>query len=110
MTTRVNLAQVTALVCGFGLACSASSVAVGQTAPAAPLSVSASPEATTFTVRGKVTSGKTPLPGVTVTASNTLTGKKVATATAPDGSFTLTLPARRSEEHTSELQSRFDLV
>jgi len=34
-----------------------------------------------------VKTGKTPLPGVTVTAANTLTGKKVSVATALDGSF-----------------------
>ena len=53
-------------------------------APAAP-----APPATTFEISGVVKSGKTPLPGVTVTASNTLTGKKFSTATAPDGSYTL---------------------
>src|SRR5690242_11820313 len=47
-----------------------------------------------FLVRGTIKAGVTPLPGVTVTASNTLTGKKVSTATAPDGSFALTLPSR----------------
>src|SRR5690348_16635913 len=47
-----------------------------------------------FMVRGVIKAGVTPLPGVTVTASNTLTGKKVSTATAPDGSFTLALPSR----------------
>jgi hypothetical protein len=35
-----------------------------------------------------VKSGKTPLPGVTVTAANTLTGKKYTAATALDGTFT----------------------
>src|SRR5579859_479642 len=47
-----------------------------------------------FVVRGIIKSASTPLPGVTVTAANTLTGKKIATATAPDGSFTLVLPSR----------------
>lgn len=47
-----------------------------------------------FVIRGIIKSGATPLPGVTVTAANTLTGKKIATATAPDGSFRLTLPSR----------------
>ena len=49
---------------------------------------------TTFVVRGIIKSANTPLPGVTVTAANTLTGKKVATATATDGSFALVLPSR----------------
>ena len=35
-------------------------------------------------------SGKTPLPGVTVTAANTLTGKKYSVATALDGSYKFT--------------------
>src|SRR5262245_55675571 len=47
-----------------------------------------------FVVHGIVKSAKAPLPGAAVTASNTLTGKKVSTATAIDGSFTLTLPSR----------------
>lgn len=45
------------------------------------------PPAVTYQISGVVKSGKTPLPGVTVTAANTLTGKKVSVATAPDGSF-----------------------
>ena len=47
-----------------------------------------------FVVRGTVKSGKTPLPGAAVSASNTLTGKKVSAATGIDGSFMLTLPSR----------------
>lgn len=52
-----------------------------QTPPAAPAPPSA------YQISGVVRSGKTPLPGVTVTAANTLTGKKVSVATAADGSF-----------------------
>jgi trimeric autotransporter adhesin len=36
---------------------------------------------------GSVHSGKTPLPGVTITASNTLTGKKYTSATLSNGTF-----------------------
>jgi trimeric autotransporter adhesin len=43
----------------------------------------------TFQISGIVKSGKTALPGVTVTAANTLTGKKYSVASAPDGSFTI---------------------
>ena len=40
--------------------------------------------------------GKTPLPGVTVTAANTLTGKKFSVATAVNGAYTFTgLPRGR---------------
>jgi hypothetical protein len=41
-----------------------------------------------------VKSGKTPLPGVTVTAANTLTGKKYSIATNPDGTYKFTGLAR----------------
>ncbi|MGB8323042.1 MAG: carboxypeptidase regulatory-like domain-containing protein, partial [Candidatus Acidiferrum sp.] len=42
-----------------------------------------------FQISGTVKSGKTVLPGVTVTATNTLTGKKLIAATGLDGSFQL---------------------
>jgi len=42
-------------------------------------------------LHGVVKSGQTPLPGVTVTAQNTLTGKRVATTTGLTGAWTLTL-------------------
>jgi len=83
---------VIALLAGAGL--SVSQTAPPQTQPqssGAALSNQANPE---FIVRGTVKSGKTPLPGAAVTASNTLTGKKVSAASAIDGSFTLTLPSR----------------
>jgi carboxypeptidase family protein/TonB-dependent receptor-like protein len=50
---------------------------------------SVSPPASTFQISGVVKSGKTALPGATVTASNTLTGKKFTVATLLDGSFVL---------------------
>src|SRR5580693_4498415 len=42
-----------------------------------------------YQITGSVHSGKTPLPGVTLTASNTLTGKKYTAATVSDGTFVL---------------------
>jgi hypothetical protein len=49
-----------------------------------------------YQITGSVHSGKTPLPGVTLTASNTLTAKKYAAATVSDGTFVLTgLPRGR---------------
>jgi hypothetical protein len=41
-----------------------------------------------------VKSGGVSLPGVSISAANTLTGKKIFTSTRPDGSFTLTVPGR----------------
>ena len=58
----------------------------GQVAP------SPGAQATGGTVHGTVTSGSTPLPGVSVTATNTLTGTKYTTATGTDGSYTLRIP------------------
>ena len=61
-----------------------------QTAPA-PAQDTPGP---TYEITGSVRSGKTPLPGVTVTAANTLTGKKYAAATSSDGKFSFSGLAR----------------
>ncbi|HYK40284.1 MAG TPA: TonB-dependent receptor, partial [Candidatus Eremiobacteraceae bacterium] len=45
------------------------------------------PVPTVYEITGSVRSGKTPLPGATVTAANTLTGKKFAVASGHDGKF-----------------------
>lgn len=49
----------------------------------------AAPAANGFQISGTVKSGKTTLPGVTVTAANTLTGKKASVVTGVDGSFVI---------------------
>src|SRR5689334_5624001 len=77
-----------------GLCLSQIQAAPNPTPAQVPAAVSSSQAPPQFVVRGTVKSGKVPLPGAAVTASNTLTGKKVSTATANDGSFTLTLPSR----------------
>jgi hypothetical protein len=43
-------------------------------------------------VRGTIKSGNTPLPGVTVTATNTLTGKRYGTVTDIRGVFAMSIP------------------
>jgi hypothetical protein len=43
-------------------------------------------------LHGTIKSGNTPLPGVTVTAQNTLTGKRYQTTTGIDGAWSLTIP------------------
>lgn len=53
---------------------------------------SAAPPVTGGTIHGSVKSGSTPLPGVSITATNTLTGKKYSTVTDITGSYTLTIP------------------
>ena len=63
-----------------------------EAAPAAP---------TSFQISGNVHNGKVPLPGVAVTAGNTLTGKRFSAATASDGTFLMTgLPRGRYVVHT----------
>jgi hypothetical protein len=63
--------------------------APAQSAPAAPQTNETPPPPATYQITGSVHSGKTPLPGVTLTASNTLTGKKYTGATISDGNFVL---------------------
>ena len=55
----------------------------------APQSSPAKPIPAIFQISGTVRSGKTPLPGAAVSATNTLTGKKFIAATAGDGTFFL---------------------
>jgi len=49
-------------------------------------------EASGGTITGTVKAGAVSLPGVAVTATNTLTGKKYATTTDVNGSFTMAIP------------------
>lgn len=57
-------------------------------APAPKAQSAPAPAATpAYEITGSARSGKTPLPGVTVTAANTLTGKKYAAATNSEGKF-----------------------
>lgn len=56
---------------------------------AAPVTTPQAALAPEYRITGSVHSGKTPLPGVTLTASNTLTGKKYTAATNSDGTFSL---------------------
>src|ERR1017187_3766209 len=68
-------------------------------APAAPATAApaatppAAPEAAQGgTIRGTVKASGIPLPGVAVTATNTLTGKKYATTTDIDGIYEMEVP------------------
>jgi len=65
----------------------------GQTpAPAAAQTAPAASDASGGTITGTVKAGAVPLPGVGVTAINTLTGKKYATTTDVNGSFAMAIP------------------
>jgi len=57
-----------------------------QEAPAAPPSAAPASPAT-YEITGVIKNGKTLLPGATVTASNTLTGKKYSTVSSTNGTF-----------------------
>src|SRR5271169_3479099 len=63
--------------------------APAQSTPAAPQTNAAPAPPASYQITGSVHSGKTPLPGVTLTASNTLTGKKHVAATISDGTFAM---------------------
>ena len=80
-------------------ACVVSGIAQAPSSPSpAPVAAaqSAAPAADAAVVGGKlhgtVKSGNVPLPGVTVTAQNTLTGKKYATTTDITGAWSMTIP------------------
>ena len=56
-------------------------------APASGTSASVAPAGAYGEITGTAKSGSTPLPGVSISASNTLTGKKYITSTDVDGTF-----------------------
>jgi uncharacterized membrane protein YgcG len=78
-----------------GLAALGQSPATPTAPPAPPISAPGSQPQTLAitggTLRGTVKSGNIPLPGVTVTAQNTLTGKRYSTTTNINGAWTLTI-------------------
>jgi trimeric autotransporter adhesin len=77
------------------LAAGASAQEPAPPSPTAAMQETTTPAAApTYEITGSARSGKTPLPGVTVTAANTLTGKKYATATNSEGKFALLGMAR----------------
>ena len=70
------------------------SPAIAQPSPSTEAAPESAQAKAVFIVRGMVKARSTPLPGATVTASNTLTGKTTSAATNIDGSYSLTLPGR----------------
>ncbi|HEY6274431.1 MAG TPA: TonB-dependent receptor [Terriglobales bacterium] len=66
-----------------------------QTAtPATPAATPSGPQTPFGEITGVVKSGAMPLPGVTVSAANTLTGKKFITSTEIDGSFKIAVTGK----------------
>ncbi len=62
--------------------------------PAVPVEPPAQQVAVEYEIHGIVLSGATPLPGVTITAAHSLTGKKVITSTDATGGYRLLLPSK----------------
>src|ERR1039457_5942316 len=60
--------------------------------PAPAAAAETAPTAAGGTLHGHVKSGTTPLPGVTVTAQNTLTGKRFSTTSDITGAWSMTIP------------------
>ena len=63
-----------------------------QSSPQPAPTPAAVPTQTGGTIHGSVKDGNVPLPGVSVTASNSLTGKKYSTTTDITGAYTLVIP------------------
>lgn len=69
--------------------------AVGSVAGVAPSQSVTEPSAVQGgIVKGAVKAGAVPLPGVSITATNTLTGKKYTTTTDANGNFTMSIPKK----------------
>jgi hypothetical protein len=84
------------IVCAQTASAPAAQPSTEVQAPAQTATPSQTAPPNSFEITGTVRSGKTPLPGVTVTAANTLTGKKYVVATAPNGTYTFSgLPRGR---------------
>src|SRR5271163_444073 len=62
-----------------------------QSSPA-PQTLPSAPSAAGGTIHGSAKAGNVPLPGVSVTATNTLTGKKYTTTTDVTGAYSMTIP------------------
>jgi trimeric autotransporter adhesin len=77
----------------FSLFVAVSATCLAQTPPSTtPAVAPAQPVQAGGTIHGTVKSGTTPLPGVSITAANTLTGKKYSTVTDATGAYSLAIP------------------
>jgi len=88
-----NVIRGAVFAAAWSLACARGWSQATQPAAPAAASIDASAAGSGGTLRGHVKSGSVPLPGVTVTAQNTLTGKRYATTTDVTGAWVLSIPA-----------------
>lgn len=97
MTFREQFASWTlalSLTAALSPAATAQAPATAPTpqSPSAAESLPSAPVAAGGTIRGSVKAGAVPLPGVSVTATNTLNGKKFTTTTDVTGAYEMTIP------------------
>ncbi|MGA2276987.1 MAG: carboxypeptidase-like regulatory domain-containing protein [Terracidiphilus sp.] len=85
-----RLALIAEMIVAGGLTVLAQSPGTLPASPAAP--PTPQQEVQGGRLHGVVKSGNTPLPGVTVTAQNTLTGKRYSTTSDINGAWSLTIP------------------
>jgi hypothetical protein len=76
----------------FSLLLAVSATCLAQTPPPAAPAPATAPSQAGGTIHGTVKSGTTPLPGVSITATNTLTGKKYSTVSDATGAYSLAIP------------------
>ena len=87
-----RLFAVAALASGLATQAQSPAGAASPTPPQPAAQQSTPQPAAGGHLHGVIKSGNTPLPGVTVTATNTLTGKRYATTTDITGSWSMTIP------------------
>jgi hypothetical protein len=78
--------------CILAAAAAVAGIAVQAQAPTSPAPTPTQTATAGGRLHGLIHSGKIPLPGVTVTATNTLTGKRFATTTDITGAWSMTIP------------------
>src|SRR5271165_6397789 len=99
---RQFAARILAVFLAAGLAISSDAVSTAQTesptstapttTPAISQSLPSAPSTAGGAIHGSIKAGNVPLPGVSVTATNTLTGKKYNTTTDVTGAYSMTIP------------------
>lgn len=90
LTARLSSAGDTFRESGLAASAQQTATPVSASVPSAAIE----PKALSFEISGVIKSGALPLPGVTVTASHSLTGKRVYTSTDIDGSYKLAVPSK----------------
>ena len=90
MLCRSGVCRWPGLVVALGLSLSCAAQTAPAVAPAQTTGQQVNPAG--GAIHGSVKSGKVPLPGVSITATNTLTGKKFTTTTDVSGAYAMTIP------------------